>query len=344
MIGNRLGARVLFLTSLLLAAIAQAAPPQRWAIHNVGAFGNGGSDAWGINNRGDVVGFSNKPFPPHIAEIFRCFLWQNGSMQDIGAPIDHCQALGVNDRGTIVAHTGYGDEVWLFKDGQWIKVGPGVPYAINRSEDIAGQYWSGNGFHAFLVKDGVFRDLGTLGRGNSAATAINDKGVVVGISELPRDGVAHAFAYANGVMRDLGTLPGHEDSHATGINSHGVIVGYSANTVEDSVAFIASVDGGMRRLFDAPGASYAAAINDRGVVVGEIDQRGFLYEDGKLTLLADLPEVKAAGWTRLIPKAINDRGWITGSGVRTGGAMTAFVLVPGNAGVDFGRKPRRIPN
>jgi probable HAF family extracellular repeat protein len=128
------------------------------------------------------------------------------------------------------------------------------------------------------VKDGVFRDLGTLGRGNSVATAINDMGVVVGSSELPRDGVAHAFAYANGVMRDLGTLPGHEDSHATGINSHGVIVGYSANTVEDSVAFIASVDGGMRRAIRRT----RCQLRRRHQTIAawwwaRIDQRGFLY-------------------------------------------------------------------
>jgi probable HAF family extracellular repeat protein len=330
-----------------LAGIAQAAAPERWTLHDVGSFGSTGSDAWGLNNRGDVVGFSNKRWPGHIAEIFRCFVWQNGVLQDIGAPGDFCQALGVNDRGTIVAHTGYGDESWILKDGLWTRVGPGVPYAINKSDDIAGQYWSGSGWHAFMVKDGVFRDLGTLGRGNSSATAINDKGVVVGISELPQDGVAHAFVYENGLMRDLGTL-GHEDSSAADINNHGVIVGFSANTLEDSVAFITDTSGRMRRLFDAgagAGKSYATGINDRGAVVGALNDRGFLYEDGVLTMLDDIPRVKASGWSHLIPSAINDRGWIIGRGARPGGmGLSAFVLVPNTSGgSDFGsKKPLRF--
>jgi hypothetical protein len=40
--------------------------------------------------------------------------------------------------------------------------------------------------------------------------------------------------------------------------------------------------------------------------------------------------VRAAGWTRLFPSAINDRGWITGHGYKAGGPIegSAFVLIP----------------
>lgn len=313
----------------MLAAVAQSAPPNRWTIHDVGQFGTTGSEAWGINNRGDVVGFSTKLFPGQIAEIFRGFLWQNGVMQDIGAPLGHfSQPTGVNDRGTIVVHAGYGDEVFLWKDGQWIKLGPGIPYAINRFEDVAGGYWNGSAYHAFLMKEGVQHDLGTLGGGDSSATAINDRGVVVGISSLAQDGVVHAFVYRDGVMKDLGTLPGAEDSHAADINNRGVIVGWSGTTFDDRVAIVTDVNGGMRRLLEVPGTHYAKAINDRGTVVGEVNGRGFLYEDGTLTLLEDIPGVGEAGWTRLVPADINDRGWITGRGFRADGSARAFVLVP----------------
>jgi hypothetical protein len=59
------------------------------------------------------------------------------------------------------------------------------------------------------------------------------------------------------------------------------------------------------------------------------NDRGFVYDDGTLIYLDSIPEVRAAGWTNLVPLDINDRGWITGWG-RRGGSFsdTAFVLIP----------------
>lgn len=333
----RRGALVFSITLLCaLAGGAHAAAPNRWTIHDVGSFHPViGSEAWDINNRGDVVGFSSKLLPGRIAPVGRCFLWQNGVMTDIGAPFvpqlgtvgDRCAALAVNDRGTILAVTGYGDEIFLYRDGQWSgRLGTGMAYALNRAEDIAGQYWNGSGYRAFLLRDGVQYDLGTLGGAISGATAINNRGVVVGQSEIAQQGSVHAFAYADGVMRDLGTLGG-DDSVATDINDHGEIVGYTGTTMEDMVAFIADAGGNMRKLLDMPGTSFANGINDRGAVVGVVNGKGFLLDGGALTILDDLPQVRAAGWTSLRPKDISDRGWITGVGMH-GGQLTAFVLVP----------------
>jgi len=73
--------------------------------------------------------------------------------------------------------------------------------------------------------------------------------------------------------------------------------------------------------------SGARAINDRGQVVGTMDNGSFLYDNAAVTRLESIPEVVAAGWTRLAPQAINDRGWIAGTGSRNGQGR-AFVLVP----------------
>jgi len=322
--------RFLAALGLVLAVTAQAAPSREWAIIDLGAFGTTGSAPAAINNRGEIVGSSTKAFAGQLAEISRAFLWSDLQMRDLGAPeLFFSQANAINDRGTVAVTSG-GDKLYLWKDGQWIWTGvTGTPLDMNRSEAVVGQRWNGTAFHAFLWQDGVLNDLGTLGGPISGAFALNDKGVVVGVSELPAPGVAHAFVYKDGTMRDLGTVLGHEDSTANDINDRGIIVGFASTTGDDSVAFIGDVNG-IRPLFDLPAPHAAVAINNHGAVIGTIGEGSFLYEDGVLTRLEDIPAVRTNRWTRLYPVDINDRGWITGFGVHegTGPGLKAFLLRP----------------
>jgi probable HAF family extracellular repeat protein len=221
-------------------------------------------------------------------------------------------ASAVNERGTIAGSVVGGLSLW--KDGQWQPLGlSGAPFAINKSEAIAG--WAMGGLsHAYLYRRGVLLDLGALGGTDSAATSINDRGQVVGYAKIPGDANYHAFLYDRGVMKDLGTLGGGFESRAHDINNHGVVVGEAWDATGNSLPFI--YDGVMRRMFTAPGCCVVPrAINDRGAVVGTIDgNASFLYDGGVLTRLESIPAVRAAGWTQLIPTDINDRGWIVGMG------------------------------
>ena len=311
-------------------SIAASAAPPGWTISEIGSFGTNISQGNAVNNRGQVVGTSNKVILPfHWAGISRCLLWENGAMQDLGAPQggDFCQAMDITDRGTVVACTGYGDQAFLWKDGTWTFAAPGLPVAINKFDAIVGSYWNGSAHRGFYARDGAMSEIGSLGGSITSATALNDKGYVVGVATVnDMLGIAHAFVWKDGVINDLGTLPGMEDSSATDINNHGVIVGYSTTTWNDRTGFIADVTGGMRPL-GIGGWSEPAAINDRGAVVGRANDKAFLYDNGTLTYLDDIPAVRAAGWTFLNPTDINDRGWITGYGSR-GTGLAGFVLIP----------------
>jgi probable HAF family extracellular repeat protein len=126
--------------------------------------------------------------------------------------------------------------------------------------------------HAFLwdATHGI-QDLGTLGGGISAATAINAAGQVVG-SAGTASFSSHAFVWdaAHG-MQDLGTLGGISGSGAVGINTAGQVVGNSF-TADNTAphAFVWDTTRGMQDLGTLGGTmgSGAIAINPAGQVVG----------------------------------------------------------------------------
>jgi probable HAF family extracellular repeat protein len=115
-------------------------------------------------------------------------------------------------------------------------------------------------------------DLGTLGGSSSWPSAINDKGQVVGSSNLAGDQNNHAFLYKDGKMTDLGTLGG-TSSEAKGINESGQVVGWSDNSSGQRRGFLYDSTNGMRDLNDLIPADSgwtmyeAAGINTDGQIV-----------------------------------------------------------------------------
>jgi probable HAF family extracellular repeat protein len=132
--------------------------------------------------------------------------------------------------------------------------------------------------HAFLWDGRSMRDLGTLGGEYAQGQAVNDGGMVAGLSELvPGDHKIHAFLWDGSEMRDLGILPGLPWTAATGLNAAGVIVGNVYNKPDyngkdyDTLAFVYR-DGIMQNLNALiPPASFtlmiALGINDAGQIL-----------------------------------------------------------------------------
>jgi probable HAF family extracellular repeat protein len=321
--------RILALAAVVFsAAITEAAPTPRWSIETLGNLGGGGTIAFGVNNKGDIVGYSHT-----ASSDIRAFLWQNGTMIDAGVgtnPHFGSALWAINERGVAVG-TANGEQM-TWKDGAWSPVGvEGGAADINKFGDVAGSRFNGNSTRGYAVINGVMHQIPSLGPASeislgSSGNAINDKGVVVGGAQVTW-GVTHAYSWQNGVMTDLGTLGGNVGV-AADINSRGVIVGQSSDAT-GLRAFI--YDGVMRPLCNLPVGSDAQAINDRGAVVGNVGSfTAYLCDDGVVTILNEIPEVQAAGWRQIFPFDINDRGWIVGWGFKAGGSPNgeAFVLKP----------------
>lgn len=96
-------------------------------------------------------------------------------------------------------------------------------------EEVEGDEVSDLTVHAFVHKDGVITDLGTLGGVYSSASSVNSSGVVVGGSQIA-DASYQAFKYENNTMSALPNFSGGNHSWAYSINNGGYIVGEAKNS------------------------------------------------------------------------------------------------------------------
>jgi probable HAF family extracellular repeat protein len=150
--------------------------------------------AYGMNDRGDLVGILSTMTHNHAFAFFD----------------NHLTDLGTLDG-----------------DVNGVSVAGGV----NDNRQVVGVSWlSGNSTnHAFVYSNGVMQDLGTLQGGTSAASGINAAGDIVGVSDgvgfLYRNG---AMADLNTLI--IATPPFLKIERASAINNNGQIVGTAVFT------------------------------------------------------------------------------------------------------------------
>ena len=319
---------------------------------DLGTLGGPNSDVqWPVkNDDGLVAGWSETADLNPLGESWSCsaftptgnptghvcvgFAWQWGVMTALPTLGGYNGfAAGANSRGQIAgwAETSYRDPTCDNKQHQFLQFLPVV----------------------YGPAHGKVQQLATFpGDPDGAATAINAKGDVVGISGTCDVAVGafsakHALLWHNGRITDLGNLGGQGWNTPMAINDRGDIVGFSdlSGDVSGGVltpnfhAFIWTRETGrMKDIGVLPGddTSEALDINDRGQVVGiSIPSfHAFIYENEKMTDLnalipSDSPLVLLEGG------GINSRGEITGQacvivdgGCPLGNNTPAFLATP----------------
>jgi probable HAF family extracellular repeat protein len=297
---------------------------EKGVIHDLGTL-PGGYESYSsaINNRGQVVGVAENPIPDANSMSFpgyqaRAFLWdKQRGMQDLGALSGGTDAIAVtiNQPGQVIG--------WSYTSS--------APNAncINGYTLVTGSFiWD--------EKNGM-EDLGGFGGTCTLATDLNDKGQVVGTSNLTGDQSWHAFVWdrATGII-DLGTLGG-SISEAWAINEKGEAVGgsnLSGHQFENAVSWRET--GGRWQATNLgtvndSNCSFAWSINVSGQIVGISGTNcalAFLWEDGGP--MVDLNTLVTSNFGIYVngPHTINNRGEIAASGVDANGNGHALLLIP----------------
>jgi uncharacterized membrane protein len=246
----------------------------------------------GINNRGDVVGYSEE----EETMSFHATLWPHsgGTGIDLGpSVISNTDANGINDARQVTGDLGCCKSyVWTARTGM-VDIGPPpdgfVSYgasAISENGTVVGSMsdaTSGTSF--FWTKATGIKEIPIP---SSFATGIN-RGFVIGASSCLKPSLCDVNILRGFIWHrhlgaiDLGTLPGDNIIFPSSINSRLQIVGSSQNNATgDSTAFLWTPRHKMINLNDliqAPGwvLNFATGINDSAQIVGYGTLNGDLH-------------------------------------------------------------------
>jgi len=180
-----------------MAEVELLSPPitnwnMEYEVIDLGTLGGNGSEAFGINDRGEVVGSSIDGNGNTQA-----FRWHNGFMVGLG-----------------------------FLPG----ASNSIANAINESGEITGQsHINSTDYHAFLYRSNSFLDLGTFGGANSIGFGINAQADASGLAYPPPADLADfsIFWWRTNAMVEIVPYHGKGSAIGYGINDDNRIAGYT---------------------------------------------------------------------------------------------------------------------
>lgn len=273
-------------------------PPPLYRVSDLGTLSSGGGFSGfvtGINDHGDVVG------DWAIGKTIRPFVLRKGKVKFIGS----------------VASKG----------------GTTTAADINNAGEVVGTMENSNATarRAFSWRNGKLALLPLLGGKDSGASAINERGQIVGYAETRFPDAAgydtsHAVMWEKGHIRDL-KVPAKNQSDALGINNKGEVVCMAVNT---GLPILNGADTATNKCFlwrngnladvgEAGVHTVPRGVNDSGTIVADVSNNIFLWRDGSRQNIQTPP-----GTDVCFTSAINNAGQCVGS-IRAKGRVFAFV-------------------
>jgi len=203
---------------------ADAPSGTRYTIAYLPTLGGSRNRPGGLNNRGWVAGFVNRP--GNATRV--AALWRDGSLDTLGTlggPNSNVQWPGLSNNGMVAGIAETADLDPLHEEWSCTAFFPTVTGHICRG---------------FVWEDGVLTTLPTLGGHQGFATGVNSRGQAIGGAETAvHDPTCNApqvlqfravlWEPTKGRMQQLPPLPGDSTSAATAINSRGQVVGISGD-------------------------------------------------------------------------------------------------------------------
>jgi probable HAF family extracellular repeat protein len=268
----------MFLLSISIAVAAQPSFTFLTAPHSAE------TEAYGINNNGQVVGYFQPPLNHWHGFIYDINTQTYTTLAVPGAPhtISTTIAFGINDSGSVVGgyirmnngvfHGYLRDSAGNYSAVTFPLQPRGLsqyPTGINNAGDVVGFYAlpGANNRNGYLLQQGVFTPLSYPGSTDTVAQAINDGGTIVGWYII--NTVVHGFMYANGIYSEV-VIPGASLVEVLGINNLGDMVGFYEDASKAGHGFL--IKQGNLQTIDCPGTgeyTYLYGINDADMFAGQ---------------------------------------------------------------------------
>ena len=298
---------------------------------NLGTLGGPNSGmGWPNHDHDAVVGISETGVTDPLGETWSCaafmpttghtclgFFWENGVMHAL-------PTLGGNNG--YAAGANHGDQVVGWAETTYHDPSCVAPQVLQFQAVL----WEPKRGHQTVLPP-------LPGDPDSAATAINNRGVAVGISGICENAVGdqsarHAVLWQNGQPTDIGNIGGSAWNTPTAINDSGEVVGFAEVADGNIHAFLWTSHQGMHDLGTLAGdtTSYAWGVNEQGQIVGQsIGQNGsraVLWENGHIV---DVSGVADGSLTLLYGNDIDNSDRFVGQAYDSStGDSPAFVAVP----------------
>ncbi len=317
---------LLAMITMLAGSMVYAQPPQpaHYTVTDLGTLGGSFSLAYGINNQGQVDGFSTLSGDA----LLHSFVVKNGTMIDLGT-LGGPNSLSFAGLNNTAQTSGQAE----------------IPTPDPNGEDFCG-FGTQLICLGFVWQNGVMRPLSTLGGNNGQSTAINNSGQVAGLAETgsadPACPATQTLQFLPVIWNGANTqaLPlasGDTVGGAFWINNAGDAVGASGICAPFDPRYGSPIQPRHALLWrngqaidlgnlGGAGNNTGLGINDAGDVVGASDlpgdtfQHAFLWHQGVITDLGTLPgDVVSAAL------GINNRGQITGVSIDGSGNIRAFL-------------------